>query len=80
MIPTPPDKTYQVQGFLIKETDKAVLIKVHLVDDEPPKVVADHWFPKSQLVDSITCEDPEDLTTMDSFVFKAWIMEQRGLV
>jgi hypothetical protein len=80
MIPSPEPTTYQVQGFILKETDKVVLIKMHSADDEPPKVVADHWFPKSQIVDTILADDPEDLSTTDSFVIKAWIMEQKGLV
>ena len=70
-------RTYQVEGSLIRETEKAVLIAIDKINDdnlEPPK---SYWFPKTQVIDYVSSDQPE---TMDKFTIKHWIMDQHGLV
>ena len=70
-------RTYSVYGFLTKETPKAMLIQVETVEGEPLDPVTGHWFPKTQIVDQILAEDPDD---MDKFTIKHWILAEKGLV
>jgi hypothetical protein len=70
-------KTYQIKGNSIRETEKAVLISIISIDDEPQAEVKNYWMPKTQVVDMIFSDDPVEL---DTFTVKHWIMDQNGLV
>lgn len=73
----PPSKIYLVLGILVKETEKAMLIEVHEIEGAAQDEVKNHWFPKTQIVDSKFAADPEDL---DRFNIKEWILQQNKLI
>lgn len=73
-------RIYQVEGRLIKETAKAVLVRIDLIDDEPCSPAKSYWFPKSQVVDSILVDPIFEPDSLDKFTMKHWIMDQHGFV
>jgi len=79
-----PQPIYLVLGRLIRETDKAVLIRIIQVEDTKLPASVHEWFPLSQIVDSkITSldETEEDGTlTLDRFNIKEWLIKEKGLI
>jgi hypothetical protein len=66
-------------GYRIRESDKAVLFKVHQVDGEEVEKVADHWFPLSQMKSQVYSHEAND-GDMDTITVSQWILEQKGLL
>lgn len=79
MTTTTPAKTYQVEGKIIKETERAVFICVMQVDTKKlnPADYKNDWFPKSQLIDYVFPEFPNDPA---KFVVKDWILREKGYI
>ena len=73
----PPSKIYLVLGRSLRETEKAILITVHEIEDETVDEVKNYWFPKTQIVDVKLNDDPEEL---DRFNIKEWILQQNKLI
>jgi hypothetical protein len=74
-----------LMGYHLRETDKAVLFKVHQVDGEEwtPESGSsrdrDHWFPLSQMTKRVYSHCAKD-GEMDSITVSQWICQQKGLV
>jgi hypothetical protein len=66
-------------GTLIKETEKAMLLRItHVEDIEcPENKVKPEWYPKSQITD---IKAPEFPTDPYRFNMKRWILEGKGLI
>lgn len=86
----PGDQIYTLQGYHMRETEKAVLFEVHQINGAPwdPESGADntrarqHWFPLSQ-VKSITHAPKavEDGTLeYDNIQVKEWILKSKELI
>ena len=67
-----------VTGCVIKETQKAILFRIHTIRDSiiEPK---DEWFPKSQILKEFIVSPEEDQDTSWLLVSE-WIMGQKGLL
>ena len=77
-----PKQVYlTLQGFIKRESEKALLFAVHTISGEPADVPEDQWIPKSQC-QSIVPADPEDseLGAYDTIVITEWIAKQKGFL
>jgi hypothetical protein len=80
-----PSPQITLLGYHLRESDKAVLFKVHQVDGEEwtPESGSnkdrDHWFPLSQMSKQVYSRDGTE-GEMDSITVSQWICEQKGLV
>lgn len=72
-------RIYLVLGYLVKETEKAMLIEVDTVENNPIDPPKREWFPKSQIVDTKINVDsnPQE---KDRFNIKHWILNEKGMV
>ena len=68
---------FSLGGKLIRETEKALLIRVVEIEGEELPVPKEEWFPKTQVTDQRLSDDPEEL---DKFEAKRWIMEGKKLI
>jgi hypothetical protein len=74
------DPIYLICGKLLKETPKAVYIRVDSVEDNELTVPQNEWFPKSQIVDQKLADPVFEPDTLDRFNAKRWIMQEKGLL
>ena len=87
--PRAGDQIYTLQGYHIRETEKAVLFEVRQINGAPwdPETGADdyrkrqHWFPLSQ-VKSITHVNTagESAIEYDNMQVKEWILSTKGII
>lgn len=72
-------EVFVVSGTTIKETEKAMLIRLTHVEDIEiiPDKVKPEWYPKSQITD---IKEPEFPTDPIRYNMKRWILEGKGLV
>lgn len=72
-------EVFVTTGTIIKETEKAMLLRLTHVDDIPivETKVKPEWYPKSQITDT---KFPEFPTDPIRFNMKRWILEGKGLV
>lgn len=69
--------TFSIGGKFIRETEKALFIRVVEVEGEELPSPREEWFPKTQITDQRLSDDPEKL---DKFDAKRWIMEGKNLI
>ena len=78
------DRLHTIHGYIIRETDKAILIEVQQVNDtrledkEVPGGNRNMWFPLSQV--SIISRAKDDSTNYDYIRAKEWICKQKDLI
>lgn len=82
--PKPGDRLHTVHGYIIRETEKAILIEVRqvnettLVDAEVPGGNRNMWFPLSQV--STIHHDTGADGAYDYIRAKEWICKQKDLI
>lgn len=80
----PGDRLYTIHGYIIRETDKAILIEVQQVNDtrledkEVPGGNRNMWFPLSQV--STIHRAKNSGNDYDYIRAKEWICKQKDLV
>ena len=83
------DQIYTLQGYHIRETEKAVLFEVHQINGAPWDLEdspdrnnkRQHWFPFSQ-VKSITHANTvgDSAIEYDNIQVKEWILSSKGIL
>jgi len=80
------DQFYPVEGIAVRETEKAILFEVYLVNGcDPEPTNRKQWFPLSQ-VKSITYnhvnspEDPDAELQYDKMMVKQWLLKNKDLL
>lgn len=74
-----------LMGEIIRETEKALLMKVHLVTDPVSGAeVGDpehgsHWFPLSQ-IESISRASPSNQSDLDSISVAEWLVRKNEAI
>lgn len=79
----PGDKLHTIHGYIVRETDKAILIQVYQVDGKDIETPDDEfkrnmWFPLSQ-VSTIYRDNGAD-GGYDYIRAKEWICKQKDLI
>lgn len=77
-----------LEGTKLRETDKAIMFKVHRVNGKDLPETLTTWFPISQMKSALTLapdpEDPfnseEESKAMDWMKMSHWICQTKGLV
>lgn len=82
----PGDRFHTLQGFIHRETERAILFEPHQLNGSPLAVdpkPARHWFPLSQCK-SITRAAPADTDTgeveYDNLTVKEWLLKDKGIM
>lgn len=79
------DAIHTLQGYIHRESDKAILFEVWQVDGKEIDLAASvrkMWFPLSQ-VKSVTAArepDADEVPEYDNIQCKEWILGQKGLI
>jgi len=65
------DATFETKAKLKAKTEKAILVFVHDLDEEP-------WVPSTQVHDDSEIYDVCDIGEEGNLVVTSWIAEQKG--
>lgn len=84
----PGDRFHTLQGFIHRETERAILFEPHQLNGSPLEVdpkPARHWFPISQCrsITRAAPVPPDDDTgeiEYDNLTVKEWLLKEKGIM